>query len=300
MTTTTEPAGATFKRLETYPLQDLTPYPGNARVGDVGMILESLTANGQFRPLVVREEEDGALVVLAGNHTLQAMATHGPGPCGLVTRVGEDERPCALCHGQDWKPAAQCAIYQCDDATARRIVLADNRTSDAGGYDEEALAELLAGMDGDLAGTGYTDTDLTDLLEYLEDTAEEEPEPYEEDQAPSSRQQNHTSPATAPTPAVAHPTAEEPAISSGPATSGETAPTPQRGYASMVLTYTTADRDEAARLIAAARDVIQAADSAEIILRALRALMAVIDSRHSPDGVVTVAALLKAAGVEPS
>jgi hypothetical protein len=68
----------------------------------------------------------------------------------------------------------------------------------------------------------------------------------------------------------------------------------------MVLTYPVADRDETARLIATARDVLPDLESPEIVLRALRALVAVIDSRHSPDGVVTVAALLKAAGVTPS
>lgn len=288
MTTTTEPtAGAAFLRLETRPIGDLTAYPGNARRGDVGMILESLTANGQYRPLVVREQEDGALVVLAGNHTLAAMAAHGPGPCGLVIRVGEEERPCALCHGKEWEPAAQVAVYRCDDATARRIVLADNRTSDAGDYDDAALAELLESMDGDLAGTGYTDTDLEDLLQYLEEEAEEEPDDEEED-----GQEEEPAPAgTA--------TAGEPATSSAPAASGDTPPPPPAppGHAHLTLTYPVADRDETSRLITAARDVLPDLESAEIVLRALRTLVAVIDSRHSPDGVVTVAALLKAAGI---
>lgn len=273
-----EPIGAVFKRLDTVPLGNLRPYPGNARRGDVGMILESLTASGQFRPLVVREQEDGALVVLAGNHTLQAMAAHGPGPCGLVTRHGDEERPCALCHGKEWAPTAQVAVYECTDDTARRIVLADNRTSDAGAYDDRALADLLADMDGDFTGTGYTDTDLDDLLQYLEE--EDEPEPDEEED------QEQEAPAAP---------AGEPATSSAPATSGDTTPPPPPGHASLVLTYRQAARDETSRLIAAAGDVIQGADSAEIILRALRTLVAVIDSRHAPDGVVTVAALLKAA-----
>ncbi|MGA5340425.1 hypothetical protein ACPCK3_14880 [Streptomyces griseoincarnatus] len=288
MTTSTEPAGAVFKRLETRPLGDLTGYPGNPRRGDVGMILESLTANGQYRPLVVRELEDGALVVLAGNHTLQALAAHGPGPCGRMTRTGEEEHPCALCHGKEWEPAAQVTVYQCDDATARRIVLADNRTSDAGDYEDAALAELLESMDGDLAGTGYTDNDLEDLLQYLEEEAEDEP--YEEEDGQEEDGQED-----APAPALAG----EPATSSAPATSGDTTPPPPAppGHAHLTLTYPVADRDETSRLITAARDVLPELESAEIVLRALRTLVAVIDSRHSPDGVVTVAALLKAAGV---
>lgn len=287
---TTEPAGAVFLRLETRPLTDLNPYPGNARRGDVGMILESLTANGQYRPLVVREQEDGALVVLAGNHTLAAMAAHGPGPCSLVTRHGDEKRPCAVCHGKPWDPAAQIAVYRCDDATARRIVLADNRTSDAGHYDDAALAELLESMDGDLAGTGYTDTDLEDLLQYLEEEAEDEP--YEDDEEEDQEQ---------PAPAGTTP-AGEPATSSAPAASGDTTPPPPSappGHAHLTLTYPVADRDETGRLITAARDVLPDLEGAEIVLRALRTLVAVIDSRHSPDGVVTVAALLKAAGITP-
>jgi hypothetical protein len=286
VTTTTEPTGATFKRLDTLPVGDLTGYPGNPRRGDVGMILESLTANGQYRPLVVREQEDGALVVLAGNHTLQAIDSHGPGPCGRVTQVGEEERPCALCRGEEWEPSAQIAVYQCDDQTARRIVLADNRTSDAGDYEDAALAELLESMDGDLAGTGYTDDDLEDLLQYLEEDAEEEPEPEED----GGQEQGEAPASTAP--------AGEPTTSSTDATSGETLPPPPPGHASMILTYPVADRDETARLIATARDVLPGLESPEIVLRALRALVAVIDSRHSPDGTVSIAALLKSAGID--
>lgn len=40
------PAGAVLRRLETRPLQDLTPYPGNARRGDVGTFQEPLTHPG--------------------------------------------------------------------------------------------------------------------------------------------------------------------------------------------------------------------------------------------------------------
>jgi hypothetical protein len=64
------------------------------------------------------------------------------------------------------------------------------------------------------------------------------------------------------------------------------------------LTYSVEDRDELARLVTAARDVLPTADAPAIVLRAMRALVAIVDSRHSPDGVVTVASLLKAAGLD--
>jgi hypothetical protein len=69
---------------------------------------------------------------------------------------------------------------------------------------------------------------------------------------------------------------------------------------SMLLTYPAADRDEAARLVTAAREVFEAEDASVIVLRALRTLVAVLDSRHAHDGVVTVKALLRAAGAPES
>lgn len=290
---------ATYVRTEAYPLGDLTPFPGNAKRGDIPTILESLCRNGQYRSLIVRETEPGALTVLAGNHTLQALAAHGPGPCDLSVRHGEEEHPCALCGGAEWEPAARCEVVTCDDPTARRINLVDNRSSEKGEYDEAALAELLASIGDDLSGTGYTDTDLTDLLTVLEEAAPEEPE--DAYAPPAKEDQEEPAPG-----APSSPAKEEPA-GQAPATPGETSPAepapagpPPPGHRQLVLTYTAEDRDEAALLLSAAREVLPAAETPELILRALRALLAALDSRHDPDGVITVAALLKAAGVEPS
>ncbi|WP_327594671.1 hypothetical protein [Streptomyces chartreusis] len=277
---------ATYVRTDDVALGDLRPFPGNARRGDPAVILQSLVRTGQFRSLIVRDTGD-SLVVLAGNHTLQALLAHGPGPCGLTTTVDDEELPCALCSGQEWAPVARCEIVTCDDATATRINLIDNKAAQTGGWDEEALAELIAGLDGDLAGTGYTDQDLADLVAAIEEAYEDEEEP--EQRAPAAT----ASPA-------------EPATSSAAPASGDTipegpppgtvAPPLPDGTRSMLLTYPAADRDEAARLVVAAREVFPAEDAAVIVLRALRTLVAVLDSRHAHDGVVTVQALLRAAG----
>lgn len=112
------------------PTEQLVPFPGNAKHGDVHAIRASIERNGQYRSLVVRETDDGQLTVLAGNHTLQALAAEG-------------------------HETARCEVIHCDDQTARRINLADNRTADLGDYDNDALAELLSYLDGDYDGTGY-------------------------------------------------------------------------------------------------------------------------------------------------
>jgi hypothetical protein len=281
---------ATYQRTADVPLGDLRPFPGNARRGDPAVILQSLVRTGQFRSLIVRDTVDG-LVVLAGNHTLQALLAHGPGPCGLTTTVDGQELPCALCSGQEWQPVARCEIVTCDDATATRINLVDNKAAQTGGWDQEALAELIGGLDGDLAGTGYTDQDLADLVAAIEEAYEEEPEPEQaapaEDTAPAQ-------PATSSAPPASGDTIPE-----GPAPGTVPPPMPD-GMRSMLLTYPAADRDEAARLVAAAREVFEAEDASVIVLRALRTLVAVLDSRHAHDGVVTVKALLLAAGAPQS
>lgn len=120
------------------PLDALVPHPENARVGDVGAISMSLEALGQYRPLVVNRRTNH---VLAGNHTLQALQHLGH-KTAAVTWVDVDE------------------------ATERRILLADNRTAELATYDEKALLDLLLTVD-DLAGTGYSPEDLEALDEML-------------------------------------------------------------------------------------------------------------------------------------
>jgi hypothetical protein len=57
-------------------------------------------------------------------------------------------------------------ILDVDDDAALRILLADNRTAEIGGYDDPALAELLRSLD-DLDGTGWTEQDLDDLADAI-------------------------------------------------------------------------------------------------------------------------------------
>lgn len=115
-------------------VDQLRPYPQNPREGDIGAIAQSLQELGQYRPIVVRT--DGT--ILAGNHTYQAVKALG------------------------WKQIAVTYI-QCTDDEASRIVLVDNRTSDHGTYDRDALRTLIASLP-DWKGTGYEPSDVNELL----------------------------------------------------------------------------------------------------------------------------------------
>lgn len=124
---------------------ELNGYEGNARRGDVDAIAESLEVNGQYRPIIVNR---GTLTgkpneVLAGNHTLKAARQ------------------------LEW-PSVAVTFVDVDENAARRIVLADNKTNDLASYDNAELLSLLKGMDNDLAGTGFVETDVLDLMETLD------------------------------------------------------------------------------------------------------------------------------------
>lgn len=127
------------------PVAGLVHYDGNARRHDLQTIAASLKANGQYRPIVVRRHTDPNRdeIVLAGNGTLAAARD-------LLK----------------WESIAATYV-ECDDRTAKRVVLVDNRANELGGYDEEALAALLSDLQGDFDGTGYEQEDLDDLLDHL-------------------------------------------------------------------------------------------------------------------------------------
>lgn len=155
---------------EKIPLDQLETFPGNANIGDVGKILESLAVSSQFRSLIVREQDSGH-TIMAGNHTKLAMIEHGVGRC--------KREVCALCgddpKGFDGQP--RCEVFECTDEEATKINLADNRISEFSKRDDDALADLLMSLE-DLTGSGYTPDDLRLYLPQEPPTLESLSEEY--------------------------------------------------------------------------------------------------------------------------
>lgn len=125
------------------PVGDLALLPGNPRQGDIGAVAESMRVNGVYQPIIVnRGTHTGRpLEVIAGNHRAQA-----------AQQLGHDTIP--------------AVILDVDDDAARRIALADNRTSDLADYDQDALLLMLQALP-DLTGTGYDGDDLDQLVHEL-------------------------------------------------------------------------------------------------------------------------------------
>jgi hypothetical protein len=128
-------------------IDTLVEYPGNARKGNVGILVESLKVNGQYRPIIVQKSTN---YVLAGNHLLKA-----------ANRLEWDE--------------IDAVVIDVDDERALKIVLADNRTADLGEYDHDLLHSLLKELE-DFAGTGYSIQDIDELEKLGGAPKEEKPE----------------------------------------------------------------------------------------------------------------------------
>lgn len=118
-------------RAEVVAIESVKAYPLNPRRGNMKAIEESLRINGQYRPIVVQQDTN---YILAGNHTWQAAKSLG------------------------WSEIA-VSFVECDDKAAKKIVLADNRTSDLGSFNDLLLLELLEELDS-WEGTGYKEDEF--------------------------------------------------------------------------------------------------------------------------------------------
>lgn len=125
-------------------VDDLAHYHRNARVGNVARIVSSLKANGQYKPIVVNvgTHTGRPYEVAAGNHVLKAARELG------WTKI-------------------DAHLVDLEEPALIRLVLADNKTSDASTYDTVVLDEILAELAEydveDLEGSGYTMDEVDDI-----------------------------------------------------------------------------------------------------------------------------------------
>lgn len=129
-------------------MDSLNYYHRNPRIGDPDKTAESLKKNGQYRSIVanIGTKTGRPREILAGNHTHKGAA-----------KLHWD-------HIQvDWVDVTE--------SHARRIVLADNGSSDGSTYQDDVLAQLLQeekDSSGTLVGTTYDDDVLNRLLKDTE------------------------------------------------------------------------------------------------------------------------------------
>jgi len=138
-------------------VEEIDPHPENANRGDIDAIKESIKVNGYYAPILVQSSTG---YILAGNHRYRA----------------------ARDLGHEMVPVVYIDV---DDEAAKRIMVADNRTTRLGHDDDATLAALLEEIgesETGLLGTGFTHADLQTLLDaqdrFDEDLlGEPDPEP---------------------------------------------------------------------------------------------------------------------------
>lgn len=120
------------------PIGSVRLHPNNPRVGNTEAVAASLRRFGQQKPVVVQRSTG---LAMAGNHIVRAALT------------------------LEWNEIA-ANVVEIDDAAATAYMLADNRTSDLGGYDERLLAAILAEQAAadNLGGTGYDTDDIAAIV----------------------------------------------------------------------------------------------------------------------------------------
>jgi len=133
-------------------VEHLHPHPMNANSTDTAPIVESIAMNGFIQPVLVQTSTG---IIIDGWHRYTA----------------------ALELGATTIPAI---LYDCDDATALRLLVAINRTARLGRDDPGLLRDLMdtiAKEDERLLGTGWTPMQYEAFLELLDDPFEPSIEP---------------------------------------------------------------------------------------------------------------------------
>jgi len=142
----------TERKLEYRRLDKVLPADANPKGHNIPLIRESIEARGFVDGLI----EDGRTGKLVGGHgrliALQLMQEEGQDAPEGIRPDGDGV----------WMVPVQVGWASRSDAEARAVLIALNRTTELGGWDEAALGSFLSELleDGELTGTGFNEHDL--------------------------------------------------------------------------------------------------------------------------------------------
>lgn len=139
-----------LENAELVEIDTLLHYPGNARLHDDDLLLESLATHGQYKASITVQRS--TRYVVTGNGTLDAAVALG------------------------WTHVAVTWI-DCDAAEALRMNLVDNAASDAATDDPADLAAQLAKLNGDYQGTGYSQARYDGIVKFINEPLTFDPPP---------------------------------------------------------------------------------------------------------------------------
>lgn len=165
MTANTPQAG---RRLDYRPVADLAPDPRNPKAHSVDAIDASIGRFGYVEPVVL-DERTGFIISGHGRtKTLQAMEARGDTPPEGIT-LDDDGR---------WLAPVVAGWGSRTDSEAAAALIALNRTTELGGWEDDALLDLLdelAQVEGGFDGVGFDETEIERLRDSLDQIDGDDP-----------------------------------------------------------------------------------------------------------------------------
>jgi hypothetical protein len=163
------------RRIEYLPIDGITEAITNPKEHDLDRVQASINTFGYVAPMII-DERTGRLIVGHGRlQSLQHRQAAGEDPPDGITTNPNGQWLAPVVRG--WSSRS--------DADASAYLVADNRHTELGGWDHQALSDLLANIgDPDLIElTGWDPAELDKLLtpESDEATPPEEFPPYDDD-----------------------------------------------------------------------------------------------------------------------
>jgi hypothetical protein len=150
------------------PLKSLRPDPANPKAHSLGTIQDSVNRFGYLEPIVV-DERTG--FIISGHGRTEA----------LTSAWAENQTPpegVTVADDGGWLVPVVTGWSSRNDAEARGALIALNRTTELGGWQDDVLLDLLSELaltDDGFTGIGYDDDSLTELRKRLASTEKDSP-----------------------------------------------------------------------------------------------------------------------------
>jgi ParB-like chromosome segregation protein Spo0J len=150
--------------VEYVPLSEVVKWPRNPKRHDLEALGGSMGRFGYTQPLL-KDEKSGKLVAGHGRlESLEASKAAGNPPPRRV-----------LVKGKEWLVPVVRGVSFANQSEAEAYLLADNRITEIGGWDEPGVAAILTGLiaradddrDAALAGLGFTAAEADRILEKI-------------------------------------------------------------------------------------------------------------------------------------
>jgi len=147
------------RTIEYVPLEKVARADVNPKEHDLVLLEDSVTRWGYVEPIVVDERTDKLVAGHGRLDTLLAMKQRGMAPPDGVVVAKDGGWSVPVIRGWSSK----------DDKEAQAYLLASNRITERGGWDKRALVDVLQSLENDLAGVGFDQADVDDLLAKLQE-----------------------------------------------------------------------------------------------------------------------------------